>query len=71
MTDQPTCQLECRGDQLAGTCEATILSELPSGGLWRFCCTRDPGHDGPHVACAFKIHDVLVWGEDTPAEAQP
>lgn len=25
-------------------------------------CTREPGHDGPHVACGGDVHEMETWG---------
>lgn len=25
-------------------------------------CTREPGHDGPHVACGGELHEMAEWG---------
>ena len=48
-TEEPTCHW-CIG---AGDC--------PSKGPFGFCCTRERGHDGDHVACGGSSHNMERW----------
>lgn len=46
----------------AGICDATAKTR----GSYRFACTLDVGHDGPHVAEGGRTHICAVWHDEGP-----
>lgn len=36
----------------------------PEGDNLPWVCTREDGHDGPHVACGVREHEMAEWTEE-------
>lgn len=44
----------CASGEEPNYCEAESAPD-------KFLCTREKGHDGPHVACGVSEHEIITW----------
>ncbi len=63
----PMCKKECLGGMGGMCCGQFCPTSLEQPKKWQ--CTRDLGHEGPHVACSCQRgvdradgHELCVWG---------
>ena len=56
-------EIKCNGDLCAPNTHSTVCNTqhpLPP----HYGCTRDPGHDGPHIACATDECNLAQWEDE-------
>ena len=47
-------------------CYLPMADVMPCNASWRgsYRCSREKGHDGPHVACGTDLHELRVWKDE-------
>jgi hypothetical protein len=33
----------------------------PCGSIYKYGCSREYGHSGPHIACGITTHNIQIW----------